>query len=186
VRDDMRRRRVRNGGLAPPRAGRRRGARSRRARFHTGRAIRPAAAAGEGDHRGGSAQGEGSRTSHFRSGSRSSTSLGHALAARCSRAVTARGKGSARIARESSCGMEVRFIADDSSRPVEAIAKQSVSCLSGAGETPLNSPAPSGNEQAACPHALGRSNLARHDTRAHRARSKFSPARRERQLDRDV
>jgi hypothetical protein len=78
--------------------------------------------------------------------------------------VTARGKGSARIARESSCGMEVRFIADDSSRPVEAIAKQSVSCLSGAGETPLNSPASSGNEQAACPHALGRSNLARHDT----------------------
>jgi hypothetical protein len=46
-----------------------------------------------------------------------------------SRAVTARNKGSVRIARESWCGTEVRLIADDSSDPAEAITKQSVSCL---------------------------------------------------------
>ena len=46
-----------------------------------------------------------------------------------SRAMTARGSGLPRVGREAWCGTEVRFIAHDSSRSVEAAAKESVSYL---------------------------------------------------------
>jgi hypothetical protein len=46
-----------------------------------------------------------------------------------SRAMSARGTDLPRVGRESWCGTEVGFIAQDSSRHVEAIAKESVSRL---------------------------------------------------------